>query len=94
MEFHLALASLAGNQVQHQALRNLFDLLYLKYGANILFSTSMEQAEADHRELFACLIAHDLKGARRTLARHIQNVRKHVLQGLTRMIQEKDRTRI
>ena len=40
MEFHLTLAAMANCAVQHQTLKNLFDLLYLKYGGNFLFSSS------------------------------------------------------
>ncbi|GBC61468.1 GntR family transcriptional regulator [Desulfonema ishimotonii] len=85
MEFHLTLAALSGRNVQQQALRNLFDLLYLKYGGNILFSTSMERADSDHRELFDAVSDRNLKGARRILSRHIGNVKAHVLKGLERM---------
>ena len=44
MVFHLTLSALSGHHVKQQALGNLFDLLYLKYGGSILFSTSMEKA--------------------------------------------------
>lgn len=89
MEFHLTLASLAGNRVQLQALRNLFDLLYLKYGGNILFSTSMEKADSAHRELYARIRDGRLEDARTTLARHIRHVKEHVLSGLSRLMAEK-----
>ena len=68
MEFHLTLASLSGTLVQQSVLRNLFDLLYLKYGGNFLFSTSMASADADHQALVASILSHDLQGARKTLS--------------------------
>jgi DNA-binding GntR family transcriptional regulator len=86
MQFHLTLASLSGRALQHQTLKNLFDLLYLKYGGKFLFSTSMDSADIDHLALFACLEQKDLKGARRLLSGHIQRVKKHVLQGVAKMI--------
>ena len=52
MEFHLTLSELSGRKVQHQTLTNLFDLLYLKYGGGFLFSSSMDSADADHKELY------------------------------------------
>jgi DNA-binding GntR family transcriptional regulator len=89
MTFHLELARFSGNRVQQAALRNLFDLLYLKYGGSILFSTSMDEADADHQRLFARIRERDIEGARRVLSRHIRNVREHVLSGLEKMKQER-----
>jgi DNA-binding GntR family transcriptional regulator len=86
MEFHLELAALSGRLVQQKALKNLFDLLYLKYGGKFLFSTSMDSADTDHQELFERIAKHDLKGARTVLARHILRVKKHVLQGVDHIL--------
>ena len=86
MQFHLTLASLSGALVQQNVLQNLFDLLYLKYGGNFLFSTSMASADADHKALLDSILNHDLPGAKRTLARHIRRVRKHVLEGVEKQL--------
>lgn len=86
MEFHLTLASLSGRRVQLQMLENLFDLLYLKYGGQFLFSTSMDSADADHRALFERVADRDLKKARQVLSRHIGRVRKHVLEGVSKRL--------
>lgn len=86
MEFHLALASLAGCGVHHQTLKNLFDLLYLKYGGNFLFSSSMDAADIDHEALFTGIQNKDLEGARQLLARHIRRVKSHVLRGVEKII--------
>ncbi|HSO20416.1 MAG TPA: GntR family transcriptional regulator [Desulfosarcina sp.] len=91
MDFHLTLASLSGNRVQHQTLRLLFDLLYLKYGGNILFSTSMDKADTAHRELFEHIRGDRLVDAQRVLSRHIRRVKEHVLGGLQRLMKEKVR---
>ncbi len=88
--FHLTLASLSGNRVQHQTLRLLFDLLYLKYGGNILFSTSMKTADQDHKALYDCIASHDVKGAQHILSGHISRVKEHVIIGLRKMIEEKN----
>jgi DNA-binding GntR family transcriptional regulator len=90
MEFHLTLAALSGNRVQHQALRLLFDLLYLKYGGNILFSTSMDKADSAHKALFVCIRDNNLTGAKSVLSEHITGVKKHVLGGLAQLMREKD----
>jgi DNA-binding GntR family transcriptional regulator len=89
MEFHLALAGLSGNRIQHQTLRLLFDRLYLKFGGNILFATAMDKADAAHKELFAHISSHRPAEANAVLSRHIQNVKKHVLTGLERLMAEK-----
>jgi len=86
MEFHLTLASLPGCQVQQQTLKNLFDLLYLKYGGKFLFSTSMNSADRDHQILFERIENRDLKGARNVLSRHILRVKTHVLKGVEQIL--------
>jgi DNA-binding GntR family transcriptional regulator len=87
MQFHLSLASLSGCLVQQQTLKNLFDLLYLKYVGKFLFSTSMDSADSDHRRLFENIEKKDLKGARSVLSKHILRVKAHVLQGVKQMLQ-------
>ena len=79
MEFHLTLARLSGCRVQERTLANLFDILYLKYGASVLFTTSMDSADADHKNLFEAMGNNDLKAAKRILSSHIKRVKKHVL---------------
>ena len=86
MTFHLTLAALAGRDLQHNTLKNLFDLLYLKYGGKFLFSSSMDSADTDHLALFTCVENGDLKGARQQLAKHIQRVKQHVIQGVEKMM--------
>jgi len=91
MEFHLTLAALSGNRVQHQTLRFLFDLLYLKYGGNILFSTSMDKADAAHKKLYTHVCDGNLEKAQQVLSEHIGRVKKHVLDGLAHLMKEKSR---
>lgn len=94
MSLHLTLAQLSGCGVQHQTLRNLFDLLYLKYGGNILFSTSMKSADIEHGRLFEAICARDLKSAKKILISHIRRVKDHVLAGLANSRQAKDTIRV
>ncbi len=86
MKLHLTLSELSGRKVQHQTLINLFDLLYLKYGGKFLFSSAMDSADADHKELFGHIERRDLKGAKRVLSSHISRVKNHVLKGVRQMI--------
>ncbi len=80
MQFHLTLAALSNCSLQLQALKNLFDLLYLKYGGNFLFSTSMDSADTDHHILFGHIQSRDRKKAKKVLSSHIRKVKRHVLQ--------------
>jgi DNA-binding GntR family transcriptional regulator len=93
MQFHLELAACAGTRVQQQSLRNLFDLLYLKYGANVLFSTDMRAAGAAHHGLLTAIEDGDRRRAVQTLRRHIRAVKKHVLTGVRRLVEARELTR-
>jgi DNA-binding GntR family transcriptional regulator len=88
MEFHLALASLSNKRTQMRILRNIFDLLLLKYGGNYLPITSLQSADQEHQEIFQCVVSRNVKGAQTILARHISNVKMQVLESLRRMLEE------
>jgi DNA-binding GntR family transcriptional regulator len=90
MDFHLQLAACAGTRVQQQSLHNLFDLLYLKYGANVLFTTDMRQAGAAHQSLFEKIASGDTPRAIQALRRHIRAVKKHVLSGVSRLVDARE----
>ena len=90
MDFHLALASLSGCTVQQKVLKDLFDLLYLKYRGSILFVNFMDTVDTAHRDIFNAVTRRDLENARAVLAAHITEVKQHVLEGLSRMIAEKE----
>ena len=94
MEFHLTLARLSGCRVQERTLANLFDILYLKYGASVLFTTSMDSADADHKSLFEAMGNNDLKAAKRILSSHIKRVKKHVLGCLQELERVRQQTSI
>ncbi|MEN6438930.1 MAG: GntR family transcriptional regulator [Syntrophobacter sp.] len=86
MEYHLTLASMAGRIVHQQALKNLFDLLYLKYGAKFLFNSIMGSIDTDHHTIFDNIAKRDLEGARHTLSEHIRRVKAHVLDNVQRVM--------
>ena len=79
MEFHLVLAGLSGCAVQVNALKSLFDLLYLKYRGNILFVTPMEQVDKEHQKIYDAVSDADLTTAKTVLSGHIENVKKHAV---------------
>ncbi|MEM5786413.1 MAG: GntR family transcriptional regulator [Syntrophobacteraceae bacterium] len=86
MEYHLTLASLSGRVVQQQTLKNLFDLLYLKYGAKFLFPSSMNLVDTDHQAIFNHIEKRNLEDARVTLTEHIRRVKVHVLHNVERVM--------
>lgn len=89
MEFHLKLAGLSGCTIQVNALRSLFDLLYLKYRGNVLFLTPMDTVDSEHIKLYEHIAASDLEGATRILRQHILNVKKHAIASIERLNKEK-----
>jgi len=90
MDFHLTLASLSGCTVQQKILKDLFDLLYLKYRGSILFVNFMDTVDTAHRDIFEAVIRRDIETARAVLSNHISEVKQHVLEGLSRMLAEKE----
>jgi len=90
MDFHLVLASLSGCSVQQKVLKDLFDLLYLKYRGSILFVNFMDTVDTVHRDIFDAVTRRDTDQAQKVLSAHIKDVQRHVLEGLGRMIAEKE----
>ena len=93
MEFHLTLASLSKRRLHQRMLRNLFDLLYLKYRGSFLSVRPMEYVDSEHRKIFDSVVSRDLQRAQETLSQHISGIKKDVLMILRRMIDEKERSK-
>jgi DNA-binding GntR family transcriptional regulator len=90
MEFHLTLVALSRSRITQRILRHLFDLLYLKYKAEILFSRPMEAVGIEHKKIFDRVAARDLKGARSALSNHLRTVRNHVMDNIQQCMAEKE----
>lgn len=93
MEFHLTLASLSGRHLHQRMLRNLFDLLYLKYRGSFLSVRPMEYVDSEHQKIFESVASRDLQKAQETLSQHISGIKRDVLMVLRRMIEEKERSK-
>jgi len=93
MEFHLTLASLSGRRLHQRMLRNLFDLLYLKYRGSFLSVRPMEYVDSEHRKIFESIVSRDLQKSQETLSEHISGIKRDVLMVLRRMIEEKERSK-
>ena len=98
VRFHMTLAELSQNQTQIRALGHLFDLLYLKYGGDILFSQYMKPEDfaahiagtaSCHQQIFDAVVARDLESTKKALSHHIRAVKEDVLNGLQRMLEDK-----
>ncbi|MDA8134858.1 MAG: GntR family transcriptional regulator [Desulfobacteraceae bacterium] len=88
-EFHLTLASLSRRKIQVQMLRYLFDLLYLKYRAGLLFIQSEDPVGSQHRNIFEAVVSHDTEEACKAMKAHFVKIKFQALKSLGRMMAEK-----
>jgi DNA-binding GntR family transcriptional regulator len=93
-EFHLTLASFANAPISFTTLHRLFDLIYLKYQVDTLFSRTSDQAIKSHREIFNCLKARDCEGACSALTADIENVSRRVVDNMLKNLEEKEKFQI
>ena len=89
MDFHITLASLSGGEIILRVLRSLFDVLYLKYKADILFARPITKIEVTHKNIFELIAARDVEGAKKALHADISQVKKHVLDCIEKNITER-----
>ena len=89
IEFHLALASLSGCRVQLQVLRNLLDIICLKYRGNYQSATSFERANSEHKAVYEAVANRNLKQAQKALADHIRFTKEILIERFTQIMQEK-----
>jgi DNA-binding GntR family transcriptional regulator len=90
MEFHLTLASFAERPIHLQVLRNLFDLLYLKYRGSDLSARSMDVVDQEHRDIYEAVVSGDVAKSRRILSHHLAQVKKNVLGRLKRIMEDNE----
>jgi len=89
MNFHLAIARLSGQKIQLDALKNVFDILHLKYKTSLGYVTREQSNQRDHGDILDAILARDLPRARELLSKHIENSRTHAFLNLQQMIDEK-----
>jgi DNA-binding GntR family transcriptional regulator len=90
-EFHLTLASFAKAPITFTTLHRLFDLIYLKYQVDTLFSRTSEPAIKNHREIFERLQVRDCEGACAALTADIDNVSRRVVDNMMKNLEEKEK---
>ena len=89
-EFHLALASASKKTTQLNVLRNIFDILFLKYGGNHGSVEPMNLTEDEHQGIFEYVAAGDGQGAQKILRKHIINVKGQVLERFRQILDRKE----
>jgi DNA-binding GntR family transcriptional regulator len=89
MNFHLTLASLTG-PVGEKIIRDLFDLLYLKYKVDLLVPRPIERVDRVHKEILKAMVARDREGAKKLLLQDVREVREHIIDGIRKSIEEKE----
>ncbi len=89
-DFHLTLSSFANSPVTYRALENLFDLIYLKYQVDILFTRYSNRDASRHKSIFNKLENDDLQGACKELNDDIENVGDMVVKNMIKNIEEKE----
>lgn len=90
MNFHLTIARLAKQPIRFNALKNVFDILHLKYKASLGYVTREQSDQNDHGLILDAIVARDEELAKSLLANHIDNSKKHAYLNLQQMISEKE----
>lgn len=80
--FHLTLASLSNHKTRVQILQYLFDLLYLKYSASLLFVASGHFVGTQHKTIFNAVVSQDITECQEALKSHFSSVKAQVLKSL------------
>lgn len=75
-EFHLVLAGLSRKETQIRILRNLFDILFLKYSD--LPRSSLVATDQEHQEIFDAVSLRSMDRAQTVLKNHVTNVKVQV----------------
>ncbi len=85
-EFHTALSAVSGQKIQIHILQNLFDLLYLKYRASLLFVASETVVGSQHRMIFDALVTRDVDKATAAMKQHFLIIKDKALSTLSRIL--------
>lgn len=89
-EFHLTLAGLSRKETQIRILRNLFDILFLKYSD--LPRSSLVATDQEHQEIYDAVALRSMDRAQTVLKNHVTNVKVQVLTSVRKMLAEQERS--
>lgn len=85
VEFHLTLAALSGLDTHIRILRQLYNLLFLKYGGNYLPVAFTSSVNDDHQRIYDAVCARNVALAQKILTGHIADVKERVLESAEKM---------
>lgn len=85
-DFHITLSSISKQKIQIQTLRNLFDLLYLKYRGSRLFNSSEIIVGSQHQMIFDAVITRDLEKATDAMKNHFKTIKAKALSSLSQIL--------
>ncbi len=91
-DFHLTLASLSCKATQVRILKNVFDMLFLKYGGNYFPTASLLSTDQAHQEVFDAVALRSTERAQSVLKNHLTNVKVQVMTSIKKMLAEQERT--
>ncbi len=85
-DFHITLSSTSKQKIQIQTLRNLFDLLYLKYRGSRLFDSSEITVGSQHQMIFDAVITRDIDKATDAMRFHFKTIKAKALSSLSQIL--------
>lgn len=91
-DFHMILASLSGKTTQVRILKNVFDMLFLKYGGNYFPTASLLSTDQAHQEVFDAVSLRSTERAQSVLKNHLTNVKIQVMSSIKKILAEQERT--
>lgn len=100
VEFHLTLASISQCRTQLQILKNLFNLLYLKYRSTLLFvdfdgsvlADYKGSVVADHEDMIRYVEENNLEKLKETMESHIIAIKNKVIKKLSQYMEEREQS--
>ncbi len=90
VDFHLKIASLSKMKTHERILRQIYNLLYLKYGGNYFPVAYTRSVDGEHQRVYDAVCAGDTELARSALADHIRHVKDQVLASARKMSEQVD----
>ena len=85
VEFHLALSSLSGLTTHIRILKQMYNMLFLKYGGNYLPVAFTRSVDDDHQKIYDAVCARNVALAQEILTNHIVDVKERVLESARKM---------
>ena len=88
IQFHMSMAELSGQNLSILILRYLFDFLYLRFGQELIFSRPSEDSADAHTAVFDAIKSKDVETATMVLKKHIKEIQKNALDGISERLSE------